>query len=76
MVDGLLVAGWVLVAGRYVRRVGRADRRVDVVDWVTDNRLDNDDRLCVHGQEQVDNPGQAAANDENNVGRQPPITCD
>ncbi len=76
LVDGLLVGGWVLVAGRHVRRVdGRADR-VDVVDWVTENRTDNDYRLWVYCQEQVDNQGQAPANDEDDVGRLPPITCD
>jgi hypothetical protein len=41
-----------------------------------DNRPDNDDRLCVHRQDQVDNQGQAPANDEDDVGRKPPITFD
>ncbi len=82
LVDGLLVGcwvvgGWVLVAGHHVRRVGRAHRvGVDVVDRVTDDRTDNDDGLGVHRQDQVDHHGQAAANDENNVGHQPPIACD
>ncbi len=54
--DRLLVDGWVLVAGHHViRRVGRADRVDVVADWVKDNRLDNDDLLCVYRQEQVDN---------------------
>ncbi len=76
LVDDAVAGRRVLAAGHHVRRVGCA-HRVVVVDRVTDdNRPDNDDRLCVHRQDQVDNQGQAPANDEDDVGRKPPITFD